>query len=282
MDRRDASPGTAADRLRMLILFSGLNERTVAEARALGPAHAGEVVAHLIDAELSRPTLERTALRAAHLARELGLARAAPSLVRCVESLGEARALRQAATVVLTGLGAPAVDALLSAFEASSDTGVRCRIAEVLARFPEEDARVRAALVRLLPEAPTHAAWSLAERSEWRAVPDLLRAFDHLAERPIADCPGCALEHLAEIACAVRTLGGTVSQDRQAKMDVLAERADMIRVPFVGPPPPHRASPTPTPAVRAQRPGRNDPCPCGSGEKYKRCCADPNLRRDRH
>ena len=22
--------------------------------------------------------------------------------------------------------------------------------------------------------------------------------------------------------------------------------------------------------------GRNDPCPCGSGKKYKQCCADPN------
>ena len=27
------------------------------------------------------------------------------------------------------------------------------------------------------------------------------------------------------------------------------------------------------PTVRAaQAPGRNDPCPCGSGQKYKRCC----------
>lgn len=24
--------------------------------------------------------------------------------------------------------------------------------------------------------------------------------------------------------------------------------------------------------------GRNDPCPCGSGEKYKRCCMDKQLR----
>jgi hypothetical protein len=23
----------------------------------------------------------------------------------------------------------------------------------------------------------------------------------------------------------------------------------------------------------SNRPGRNDPCPCGSGKKYKRCCA---------
>ena len=22
--------------------------------------------------------------------------------------------------------------------------------------------------------------------------------------------------------------------------------------------------------------GRNDPCPCGSGKKYKRCCGEPN------
>src|SRR5262249_16349800 len=37
--------------------------------------------------------------------------------------------------------------------------------------------------------------------------------------------------------------------------------------------------PTPKPAARTAPPprrskvGRNDPCPCGSGKKYKRCCA---------
>ncbi|MGY9002959.1 MAG: SEC-C metal-binding domain-containing protein, partial [Rhodospirillales bacterium] len=24
---------------------------------------------------------------------------------------------------------------------------------------------------------------------------------------------------------------------------------------------------------RVQKVGRNDPCPCGSGKKYKKCCA---------
>ncbi len=33
------------------------------------------------------------------------------------------------------------------------------------------------------------------------------------------------------------------------------------------------AAPQPhAPAAPKQRPGRNDPCPCGSGRKYKRCC----------
>ncbi len=29
------------------------------------------------------------------------------------------------------------------------------------------------------------------------------------------------------------------------------------------------------PARRTDGPGRNDPCPCGSGKKYKKCCGDP-------
>ena len=26
------------------------------------------------------------------------------------------------------------------------------------------------------------------------------------------------------------------------------------------------------PVKKADKPGRNDPCPCGSGKKYKKCC----------
>jgi preprotein translocase subunit SecA len=28
----------------------------------------------------------------------------------------------------------------------------------------------------------------------------------------------------------------------------------------------------PQPVVKAKKIGRNDPCPCGSGKKYKKCC----------
>ncbi len=28
----------------------------------------------------------------------------------------------------------------------------------------------------------------------------------------------------------------------------------------------------PKPLIAAQKIGRNDPCPCGSGKKYKKCC----------
>jgi Fe-S-cluster containining protein len=35
---------------------------------------------------------------------------------------------------------------------------------------------------------------------------------------------------------------------------------------------PAAAAGAPGPASPAGKPGRNDPCPCGSGRKYKRCC----------
>ncbi|MGB8720870.1 MAG: SEC-C metal-binding domain-containing protein [Desulfobacterales bacterium] len=28
----------------------------------------------------------------------------------------------------------------------------------------------------------------------------------------------------------------------------------------------------PTQAVKSEKIGRNSPCPCGSGKKYKKCC----------
>ena len=33
-----------------------------------------------------------------------------------------------------------------------------------------------------------------------------------------------------------------------------------------------RYDPNPSPIRASDTPGRNDPCPCGSGKKYKRCC----------
>ena len=42
----------------------------------------------------------------------------------------------------------------------------------------------------------------------------------------------------------------------------------------MGAPPPGMAAPKPAAPVRRDAPkvGRNDPCPCGSGRKYKKCC----------
>ena len=41
-------------------------------------------------------------------------------------------------------------------------------------------------------------------------------------------------------------------------------------------PAPQRAdAPKQAPVVKSAKVGRNDPCPCGSGKKYKNCCGAP-------
>jgi preprotein translocase subunit SecA len=47
------------------------------------------------------------------------------------------------------------------------------------------------------------------------------------------------------------------------------------------PPAPVPAQPRPAPPrqpERRQKVGRNDPCPCGSGKKFKKCCGAPTSR----
>jgi uncharacterized protein YecA (UPF0149 family) len=44
-----------------------------------------------------------------------------------------------------------------------------------------------------------------------------------------------------------------------------------VPVPLPQPPEPIECVP-PKPFIRGPKIGRNEPCPCGSGKKYKKCC----------
>jgi hypothetical protein len=86
-------------------------------------------------------------------------------------------------------------------------------------------------------------------------------------EAPAAEAPAIARSEPAEAPAIARgapasspTNGGATPAQTalQAALAQAAERA--------GPPPP------------AKRPGRNDPCWCGSGKKYKKCHMDADLR----
>jgi uncharacterized protein YecA (UPF0149 family) len=44
-----------------------------------------------------------------------------------------------------------------------------------------------------------------------------------------------------------------------------------VPLPLSAQPPPAKYV-TPQPFIREPKIGRNDPCPCGSGKKYKKCC----------
>ncbi len=60
----------------------------------------------------------------------------------------------------------------------------------------------------------------------------------------------------------------------QAQIEQLSKPAPAkpIARPAPAPPRPRSIIPEPAPARAPARVGRNDPCPCGSGKKYKKCC----------
>jgi uncharacterized protein len=87
---------------------------------------------------------------------------------------------------------------------------------------------------------------------------------------------------LAPIVCfAEDDTGRRVLKDtRGADDDLLKKACDLIPtvVPAIRDYWQQRAGHSMTPRP-ARRPGRNEPCPCGSGRKYKRCCGAGGSRR---
>ncbi len=165
----------------------------------------------------------------------------------------------------------PSLDALLASFHAAPDGTARTLVAMALVRTGLRDDRILAALIRLLDENPVGAAACLARHGDARAIPDLVRAFDSDELVAKADCAICAAEILTQIAHAIELLGGTLTGAQRARLERIGEEADRLWVPFPDPFPPE--PPAKKPARRIPHPERNAPCPCGSGKKYKRCCA---------
>jgi hypothetical protein len=198
-------------------------------------------------------------------------------LARYIERLGVHFPVGKTGLSLLSRFGSAGVDALLGLLERSRNADERSRIIEALAQSDAKDERISTHLVRMLREDPGFAAPLLAQRGDWRAVPDLLRAFDTLSRRPVADCNICAAEHLSAIGRAVLALGGKLAEEHSSKIDEAFEHAEPQWTVVEDDDWAERLA-SRTPAVRTARPGRNDPCPCGSGKKYKRCCLGSERR----
>jgi SWIM/SEC-C metal-binding protein len=70
------------------------------------------------------------------------------------------------------------------------------------------------------------------------------------------------------------------TQDRAAEILALCNENDILVLVGVEPDKAEdisdveRSLAPPTPALAGPKVGRNDPCPCGSGKKFKKCSAD--------
>lgn len=243
---------------------TGLQERIMADP---------EVVPRLIEiieAETDEPKGEWLPLHATDLLAELRDARAAAPLVRLLCSLDDDDSLGGRVMSAIHELGPAAVESLAEKL-AERETGHPWTLVDVVARLGIRDDRFFNALLAELEASPDFIAGCLVEYGDARALSDLHRV---LASRPLADNP-LRNHAILELASAIEGLGDVLSDAERRKVDEARKGLrdqdlfgddgfDDEYDEFDGEP--HRM-----PALAPKRPGRNEPCSCGSGKKYKHC-----------
>ena len=258
----------------------------VARVKADGASALPWLLAVIEDDDLAHDELWDVAgapALAALVVGRLGLDEAARPLARrCVAIEAEdpmetrtSEGVREA----LLALRRPAVDAALDILDDPPDGGIHVfsTLHEVLAGAEEKSDRIYRHLVGLLRQHVPWAAELLAQYGDERAI-DLLRAI--LTRTPAKDPhgPGASL-HVDNLCRAIERLGGRLTADEALKRDE-ADRLEAAEyeydedddffspddTPFLQEPPEPVEE-----LARGKRPGRNDPCWCNSGKKYKRC-----------
>ena len=254
-----------------------LSEAALAEARSIGADASSAVVAALLDAELTSPTDEFAPLAAMYLATELRLAGTVPALVSCVLRADVGEELWEAALIALRAIGAPAVEPLLVAFDAHLDPDARASLADALLATQATDERILTAFLRLLDDDLVEGASKLTDYGDRRALPALVEALDRAELDPLGSRDFLANEAVLNLAGAIEALRTMLTQAQRAKEQRVLRRRERLFLEA------RRLSTdeigTIHPPVRREdRPGRNDPCPCGSGKKYKTCHLDADER----
>lgn len=165
----------------------------------------------------------------------------------------------------------PTLHAILD--DGDADTLQRVHALNCLAAIGEKDPDVRDEIALFLeclvsdPEQEmilvSYAALGLTELSAVNALPSVLQAFRD----------GRIDEFLLELADVQEHFGLPITEPRRVFTPDLWEESADAEAGQTAPDEGSRSGEPPQePYVAEQKVGRNEPCPCGSGKKYKKCC----------
>jgi len=155
-----------------------------------------------------------------------------------------------------------AFDMALDIFDHTTDVELKTSMCGILANGGRDKPGVFERLIEYLHEEESERdliAGYLADLGDPRALPDLHEAFGRAND----------WMNIAEIEDAIVRLGGELSAAEKRKSQRLRAQIPSLSAPDRPPQPTAEARPAP---VRVTKIGRNEPCPCGSGKKYKKCC----------
>lgn len=230
---------------------------------------------------------------AVRLLRRLGRAAdAVPELVHYLSTYPSVdMGVDNEAVKTLSELGAAATPTVLEAHAKHTDLDARAGLVEVLARSRVPSDEIFAILCQEFEDDTVIGAGLLGDYGDARALPLLSEHLDRADPDPHNPTAG-----VPDLVDAIEQLGGALTPHQQERFaTVLENRARwespegqreleemLVRLArkhgLVDEGPPLSSTPPPSGsgASRRDRPGRNEPCWCGSGQKYKRC----HLRED--
>ena len=185
-----------------------------------------------------------------------------PLILAALASAPEDDFLQSAAVFALGDMGEAAVEPLVAA-----RNGADARMADALVQTRVKDERILEALLATLPGSTALGATLLGDYGDSRAIPALSRALDAFEVDLQGPLGNIALHDLEE---SIGLLDGVLTEPQREKIARARAVGDLYRRVFRG----ESGGGGTAPARKKERPGRNDPCRCGSGKKYKRCHLD--------
>ena len=247
------------------------------EILRLGDAGVAALVEILEDETLSledAPGKGWTPIHAVTLLGDLRAAEAVEPMLRILARTDALDVLHDRVLPSLPKIGAPVLEPALRA-ASTADGDVLDSVVSVLSRIGIRDDRILDLLLAQLRRNPDLAG-NLAEYGDPRALPYLFEALD--AYKIVESGNLFANHALVELREAIEELGGTLTDEQQLKCRRGLAAAEALRQELFQRLEAHvTPSPSADPTSPRDRPGRNDPCWCGSGKKYKRCHLDGDM-----
>lgn len=250
------SPAALMDELRACgdALPQALRDRFVAEGAPLVQA--------LIDAVLDNDDGDDesgwASIHAVDLLCDLKAEAAIAPMLRVLTETDWEHIIHDRIVLRLPDLGAPVLEPALSMLTGAPAGHVAEALCAIVANLGVRDERIFVELKSRFAENPDMGSGWLADYGDERALPLL----EHAIEDTVPEVASAfGLHPLVEHVEAYERLAGGLPVDLRLLADerIAAWKASRPR------------RPTPRAAASAPRVGRNDPCPCGSGKKYKRC-----------
>lgn len=226
---------------------------TVADQIFTRGSDAVSALIRRLEAGLEPDDMSWAPVHAARLLGRIGDPRAIEALIAAIDATAVEDVLHDAAILALPQLGAPVLDPVLTRATALEPDDIEIiKWADVLAGTRVPDERIFALLEDILPYFPGFAAGCFMNYGDDRAVPLLREVLE--AHVPVGDVDEDRV--VLDLADAIDSLGGELTRPEVRKCDAYRAFVREARG---------------RPAVKPERPGRNDPCWCGSGKKYKKC-----------